>query len=698
MSKIKTLSIINLPAAINIGLFFFLVNVNSVFAQVNIEPGGTHEFNDTTYTSFPPTSAAVSYSGDGSTYFTREGLVWLSSIPIGNGYLCSAKFTYKCAENTPSGTYNGRFTIVYSNGSQTKTVEPSVVFVVSGGAAEPVAGFTAAPTSGEAPLTVQFTDKSTGDITSRLWDFGDGQTSSSIDPSHIYQNIGRYTVKLTVSGPGGSDAAARPNYIRVKSIPEVNNVRFEQRTDGTLWVDIYYDVTDADGDTMDVFLQASANHGQTWDLPCTALSGDIGNGILSGKDKHIIWDFYADNPNVSGDAYRVRVTAEDDGYLDVEPDHLNIESAGNSQADFEIFSNMIWRVTDNSDWLTVSPSNGFGNDTITCTAASANPSTNPRTAEVIVSGGAGIKSVSVTQNGAEPVLEVSPDSLNVGWVAGSNAGFTVNSNTSWTVNAEAAWLSVSPAGGSDSGSVTVTTMAANTSSAPRNTAVTVSAAGIDSKTVTVTQLGLETSTMTDIDGNVYPTVKIGSQWWMAKNLKVTKYRNGSSIPNVTDNSEWAGLSTGAYCFYDNADSNITAHGLLYNWYAVDDSRNIAPDGWHVPSDDEWKELEMYLGMSRSDADNEGWRGTDEGSKLKAASGWYNNGNGTNESGLKALPGGYRDYSDGTVSGLGYSGLWWSSTENSAALAWRRALSYLRSDVYRKGTNKQYGISLRCVKD
>ena len=107
----------------------------------------------------------------------------------------------------------------------------------------------------------------------------------------------------------------------------------------------------------------------------------------------------------------------------------------------------------------------------------------------------------------------------------------------------------------------------------------------------------EIGTVTDIDGNLYYTVKIGEQWWMLENLRVTHYRNGDAIPNVTDDAEWEGLSTGAYCDYDNDPANVATYGRLYNWYAVGDSRNIAPAGWHVPSDDEWQTLVDYLGGS-----------------------------------------------------------------------------------------------------
>jgi uncharacterized protein (TIGR02145 family) len=117
--------------------------------------------------------------------------------------------------------------------------------------------------------------------------------------------------------------------------------------------------------------------------------------------------------------------------------------------------------------------------------------------------------------------------------------------------------------------------------------------------------------LTDIDRNVYQTVKIGDQVWMAENLRVTHYRNGDAIPNVKD-EEWSDLRSGAYCAYENDETTAVTYGYLYNWSAVNDSRNIAPAVWHVPTDEEWKTLEMVLGTNQSQADDIGHRGIDEG--------------------------------------------------------------------------------------
>ena len=208
-------------------------------------------------------------------------------------------------------------------------------------------------------------------------------------------------------------------------------------------------------------------------------------------------------------------------------------------------------------------------------------------------------------------------------------------------------------------------------------------------------------TVTDIDGNVYQTVQIGDQLWMKENLKVTHYNNGDEIPTGYSNDDWANLSTGAYAVYDDNESNANTYGNLYNWYAVDDSRAIAPEGWHVSTDDEIKELEMYLGMSQEEADSWGWRGTDGGGKLKEAgiAHWASPNTGaTNESGFTALPGGSRFYNDGIYQNMGGLGYFWSSSEDDSNYAWIRLLSYNFPGIHRGNYNKRSGFSVRCVKD
>jgi len=210
-------------------------------------------------------------------------------------------------------------------------------------------------------------------------------------------------------------------------------------------------------------------------------------------------------------------------------------------------------------------------------------------------------------------------------------------------------------------------------------------------------------TLIDIDGNEYVTVKIGDQWWMAENLRVTYYRDGNPIPNITDDAEWSNLTTGAYCNYDNDSTHISTYGRLYNWYTVNDNRGLAPEGWHVPTDEEWKELEMYCGMSRSELDDVAWRSSgDVGAKLKetGTTHWISpNAGATNASGFTALPGGYR-YINGDFYNLGYLASLWASTEDkdSTTNAWHREIDYNVTWVARYGYSKRAGLSIRCLRD
>jgi uncharacterized protein (TIGR02145 family) len=176
---------------------------------------------------------------------------------------------------------------------------------------------------------------------------------------------------------------------------------------------------------------------------------------------------------------------------------------------------------------------------------------------------------------------------------------------------------------------------------------------------------------------------------MSKNLDVAFYRNGDPIPQVTDPTAWAALTTGAWCYYNNDPTQGNKYGKLYNWYAVNDPRGLAPQGWHVPSDAEWTTLETTLGGSSV-----------AGGKMKEAGtlNWTTpNTSATNESGFAGLPGGGRNYY-GTFVTIGEYGYWWSSTESSTDGAWSRYLGYNLGDVSRYGTNKVKGYSVRCLRD
>lgn len=190
----------------------------------------------------------------------------------------------------------------------------------------------------------------------------------------------------------------------------------------------------------------------------------------------------------------------------------------------------------------------------------------------------------------------------------------------------------------------------------------------------------------DSNKNAIDEIIIGTQTWCMKNLDVSTYRNGDAIPQVQDADSWAKLNTGAWCYYENETSNGTTYGKLYNWYAVNDPRGLAPLGYHIPTDIEWTLLTDYLG------------GKDlAGSKMKNTSGWKEDGDGTNSTSFTGLPGGYRN-NDGTFDDVGTSGIWWSSTENNAASAWFFQLGCYDGNSYRNKDSKQSGNSVRCLRD
>lgn len=196
-------------------------------------------------------------------------------------------------------------------------------------------------------------------------------------------------------------------------------------------------------------------------------------------------------------------------------------------------------------------------------------------------------------------------------------------------------------------------------------------------------------TVTDIDGNIYKTIKIGTQWWMGENLKTTRYRNGDTIPSVTDNGQWSKLNIGAKCINNNDLEQLNIFGYLYNWFAVIDSRNVAPDGWHVSTNAEWDTLIFYLG-GRSVA----------GGKLKeiGITHWqYSNIGASNISGFTALPGGDRTFS-GLFRNPGGCGTWWTTTEYGQDMAWNWYLYNTNAEANQSQQFKTYGYSVRCVKD
>jgi len=200
--------------------------------------------------------------------------------------------------------------------------------------------------------------------------------------------------------------------------------------------------------------------------------------------------------------------------------------------------------------------------------------------------------------------------------------------------------------------------------------------------------------ITDIEGNYYNIVQICDQWWMAENLAYLPTVSPSSEGSQTDPYYYVYEYEGYSVSEAKETNNYNTYGVLYNWPAA---MNSCPDGWHLPSDDEWKQLEMCLGMSQEEADGMSWRGTDEGYKLKSESGWSADGNGNNESGFTALPGGFR-IPDGIFANITISGYWWTSTPDAGDGTFIRILARGVNEVNRMTSTRENGHSVRCVKD
>jgi uncharacterized protein (TIGR02145 family) len=205
----------------------------------------------------------------------------------------------------------------------------------------------------------------------------------------------------------------------------------------------------------------------------------------------------------------------------------------------------------------------------------------------------------------------------------------------------------------------------------------------------------------DIEGNLYSTVYIGEQVWMAENLRTTTFTNNAPIPNVTDNTEWSNLNGPAYCWYNNDISYKPTFGALYSWFTIETGA-LCPSGWHVPSDAEFNTLEMFLGMNPDSVNVWGWRGTDQGSQLKSTTSWDDGGNGTNTSGFSGLAGGYRIGLSGNFYAVGILTYWWTATDDSVndkpEVAWYRRLDGEYNDIYKATTYKRGGKYIRCVKN
>lgn len=219
--------------------------------------------------------------------------------------------------------------------------------------------------------------------------------------------------------------------------------------------------------------------------------------------------------------------------------------------------------------------------------------------------------------------------------------------------------------------------------------------------------------VTDINGNNYSTVIIGSHEWMTENLKTTNYNDNTTIPIITNNTAWSNLDSGAYSYYSNELDSATIYGHLYNWYAVETNK-LCPIGWHIPTNLEWITLDRFLAENGGNYDGTNWDGTQSDNEARSkiaksladTSSWTtstivgsigNNQNNNNYSGFSALAGGSRN-NNGIFYGIGTHGRFWTASSNASGQASRRVLDYERTDIRVSNADKNYGFSIRCVKD
>ena len=206
---------------------------------------------------------------------------------------------------------------------------------------------------------------------------------------------------------------------------------------------------------------------------------------------------------------------------------------------------------------------------------------------------------------------------------------------------------------------------------------------------------LEYSTLTDIDGNAYQTVKIGDRWWMCENLKVTRFMDGSSIQELAlnDTAQWQSTASFKYI-------NDSLYGKLYNYLAVSDQKGLAPEGWHVATDEDWKALERAIGMDSAETELFAWRGNQEVNLIisEGSNNWPISSLhfGSNTFGLNIIPGGIVQY-EGLPSANGLEAYFWTSTLKGPKAIYR-SVSYQRTQIFRQSADTRYGMSVRCVKN
>jgi len=509
---------------------------------------------------------------------------------------------------------------------------------------------------------VIFTDNSENNPISWLWDFGDGNTENEQNPTHIYRSAGNYSVSLTASNLFGEEKKSISDYILVGNIPTIDfnisseiapvdsSVSFTDNTKGmpTSWL---WDFGDGNTSTEQNPSHAYASEGE-YTISLTASN-------IFGENTMVITDLISIGRAPSADfTFNKTETAEGTTF---------------EFTDGSLYAPTIWNwdFGDGNTSTEQNPSHVYtsdGNYTITLQVSNAfGESTMVKTEQVTV--------------GKVPEAKFTVDTTKT--TLGNLINFTDSSSynpTSWNWDfgdGNTSTLQNPIHIYSDTGIYTVKLMVSNDF-------------GIDSMISEglIKVIEGDTNILMDIDGNVYKIIQIGTQVWMAENLKTTKFNDGNNIPKVTNNNSWGYLSSPAYCWYNNQIANKDIYGALYNWYTISTNK-VCPSGWHVPSDAEWVTLYNFVSA-------DGHSGT-VATALKGTENWSNDGNGTDDYGYSAYPGGTRDYGYGIFSRFGSVGYWWTSTAGSNAV-YRYIQDVNGGAISYNYADKRQGHSIRCVKD
>ena len=554
----------------------------------------------------------------------------------------------------------------------------------------PVCEFSGTPLLLSVGGSVQFTDESLNDPVSWVWNYGDGSSSTQKNPSHTYTSSGTFTVTLNVSNAAGSDSETKIAYITVNPLTPITDFSGTPRV---LTVGAGVQFTDE-----------SSNVPTSW-------SWNFGDGSSSTQENpfhtYTISGTYSVTLNASNSAGSDAETKT--GYITVNP---RVPLADFSGTPRSILEGQSVQFTDESAYVPTSWSWTFGDGG---SSSLENPShtytsTGTYTVSLTATNSAGsdgeTKTSYITVDYNVPVAEFSgtPRSILEAETVQFN-DLSTNSPISWLWDFGDSNSSTQENPShtyATAGTYTVTLTATNSAGSD-----------IETKTNYITVDPDIAGTVSDIDGNTYMTIEIGSQTWMAENLKTSHYADATSIPHVENTAAWDALTVSdpAYCWFNGSSSNAETYGYLYNWPAAmkgaastdtnpSGVQGVCPAGWHIPSDSEWKELEIYLGMSPGVVDDLGFRGTDECGKLKEVGTvhwWSPNTGATNESGFTALPGGFRR-NDASFYGQGIFDDIWSTTQASDTTTIRRYLPYNEQRIYRGPLHKNYGFSVRCLKD